>query len=49
MKKRNWKTSLFGISAILGGVVSILKGAVTEGVTAILAGIGLGAAKDHDN
>jgi hypothetical protein len=49
MKKLNWKTSFFGITAILGGIAAILKGNTVEGVTVILSGMGLISAKDHNN
>ena len=50
MKRRlNWKTTLFGVSAILGGAALIVKGNPAEGVTSILSGFGLLFAKDHDN
>lgn len=49
MHKINWKTSFFGIAAILGGIASIMKGHTMEGVTAIISGLGLAAAKDHNN
>ena len=47
-KPRNWKTTLFGFSAILSGIVMIVKGQPAEGITAILSGLGLTAAKDFD-
>ena len=45
---KNWKTSLFGITGILTGVAMIVKGDLVGGVTTILTGFGLVAAKDHD-
>lgn len=48
MKKLNWKTCVFGIAALTGGIASILKGNAVEGITAILTGFGLLAAKDHN-
>jgi hypothetical protein len=45
---KNWKTSLSGIGAIISGIALIFKGSVAEGVTAIITGIGLVAAKDND-
>ena len=45
---KNWKTSLSGFSALLGGVALIVKGDIVGGVTAILSGIGLVAAKDSN-
>ena len=47
-KPKNWKTTFLGIASVISGVALILKGNVIEGVTAITAGLGLGAAKDHD-
>lgn len=49
MHKINWKTSFFGITSILGGVAAIMKGNTIEGITVILSGLGLIAAKDHNN
>lgn len=49
MKLRNWKTTISGISVILGGVSLLLAGSMGEGITAILGGIGLISARDHDN
>jgi hypothetical protein len=49
MHRINWKTTIFGIVAILGGVASIMKGSTIEGITAIISGLGLAAAKDHNN
>jgi glycerate kinase len=46
---RNWKTSFFGVSAVISGIGLILKHSINEGVTAIIAGIGLIFSKDHDN
>jgi hypothetical protein len=45
---KNWKTSLFGIGAFITGVATIIKGDVQGGITAILTGLGLIAAKDSD-
>jgi hypothetical protein len=47
-KPRNWKTTIFGLSAILSGIAMIVKGQPAEGITAILSGLGLAAAKDYD-
>lgn len=47
-KPKNWKTTLFGLSAILSGVAMIVKGQPAEGIAAILSGIGLTTAKDFD-
>jgi len=50
MKKllKNWKTTFFGFATIVGGVAAIIKGDLISGITAIGAGLGLGAAKDFD-
>jgi hypothetical protein len=45
---KNWKTSLFGLGAFITGVATIVKGDIPGGVTAILSGLGLFAAKDSD-
>jgi hypothetical protein len=45
---RNWKTTLFGISGILSGIVMIVKGDIPAGVVAIISGMGLNFAKDSD-
>ncbi len=47
-KPKNWKTTFFGLASVISGVALILKGQLVEGITAITAGLGLGAAKDHD-
>ena len=47
-KPKNWKTTFFGIASIISGVALIMKGQTIEGLTAITAGLGLGAAKDHN-
>ena len=47
-KPKNWKTTFFGLASVISGVALILKGQMIEGLTAITAGLGLGAAKDHD-
>ena len=44
----NWKTTAAGLAAILGGAAMVLKGNVTEGITSIVAGIGLLFAKDYN-
>lgn len=46
---KNWKTTLFGISALLGGVTSIIKGDFNTGIIAISGALGLFHAKDHNN
>jgi len=43
---KNWKTSLFGLGALITGIATIVSGDVVGGVTAILTGLGLIAAKD---
>ena len=50
MKKlfKNWKTTFFGFATVVGGIAAILKGDIVSGITAIGAGLGLGAAKDFD-
>jgi hypothetical protein len=45
---KNWKTTFFGISAVLSGAALIIQGHLTEGITAVLAGLGLTVSKDHD-
>ena len=48
-KKWNWKTTLSGFSAIVGGVTLIIvKGNMMDGVTAIITGVGLIFAKDFN-
>jgi len=50
MKKilKNWKTSLFGLGGIITGVATMFKGDMFGGITAILVGLGLVAAKDDN-
>lgn len=45
---KNWKTSLFGLGALITGIATIVAGDIVTGVTAILSGLGLIAAKDGD-
>lgn len=45
---KNWKTSLFGLGTFITGVATIIKGDIPGGVTAVLTGLGLFAAKDSD-
>jgi hypothetical protein len=45
---KNWKTSLFGFGSILTGIATIFKGDAVAGVTAIITGLGLVAAKDSE-
>lgn len=42
----NWKTTLTGIATLIGGVLLVANKNTTEGVTAIIAGIGQIFAKD---
>lgn len=46
--KKNWKTTVFGITTILSGIGLIIKGSTVEGITAIVSGFGLLTAKDYD-
>jgi hypothetical protein len=46
--KKNWKTTFFGISSIITGIATIIKGDINSGVAIIITGIGLVFAKDHD-
>jgi hypothetical protein len=43
---KDWKTTLLGIGALITGIAQIFKGDPVGGVTAILSGFGLIAAKD---
>jgi hypothetical protein len=45
---KNWKTSLFGLGSIITGLATIFKGDPVAGVTAIITGLGLVAAKDSE-
>jgi hypothetical protein len=45
--KKNWKTTIFGISTIFGGIATIIKGDIGSGATAIISGFGLLFAKDY--
>jgi len=46
---KNWRTSLFGLGAVITGIATILHGDVVTGITAIISGLGLFAAKDANN
>lgn len=46
---KNWKTSLSGIAALIGGIALIVRGDISGGVTGILSGLGLISARDYDN
>jgi len=48
-KKGAIKTTLTGISGLLIGIVTIIKGDITTGVSSIIAGVGLIFAKDFTN
>jgi len=45
---KNWKTTLAGLGALVSGIALIVKGDIAGGVTAVLSGIGLVAAKDSN-
>ena len=47
--RKNWKTTLFGISSIITGIATIIKGDIQNGIAIIVTGAGLVLAKDHDN
>ncbi len=46
--KKNWKTTLFGITTILSGIATIIKGDVQTGISLIVTGGGLICAKDYN-
>ena len=46
---KNWRTSLFGVGAIITAVAQILKGDTANGIASIIAALGLFAAKDANN
>lgn len=46
---KNWKTTLSGILTIAGGIWMISTGKVEEGITTIIAGVGLLIAKDYNS
>jgi len=50
-KIKNWKTTSAGILSIAGGIILLInnKSAAMEGLTSILAGIGLLFAADSSN
>lgn len=50
MKKifKNWKTTIAGIATVATGVSLVVSGHLVEGISAILTGLGLTAAKDFD-
>lgn len=48
LKFKNWKTSFFGISAIISGVALFIKGDSSAALASIASGIGLIFAKDHN-
>ncbi len=43
---RNWQSTLFGVGSVISGVALYFQGNTTEGIAAILAGIGLIVSKD---
>lgn len=45
---KNWKTTISGLGAIISGIALIVKGDIAGGVTAVITGIGLVAAKDSN-
>jgi hypothetical protein len=47
--RKNWKTTFFGISSIITGIATIIKGDIQTGISIIVAGAGLIFAKDHDS
>lgn len=36
---KHWRTTLVGISAVIGGVILIIDGKIVEGISAISAGV----------
>jgi len=45
---KNWKTTLSGFGAIISGIALVVKGDIVGGVTAVITGVGLVAAKDSN-
>jgi hypothetical protein len=45
----NWKTNLTGLGALITSAALIFNGQVVEGITGVLAALGLFSAKDHNN
>jgi len=45
----NWKTNLTGLGALISSAALIFNGNIVEGITGVLAAIGLFSAKDHNN
>ena len=46
---KNWKTSLFGLGALITAVAQILAGDKVNGIISVCTALGLISAKDHDN
>jgi len=42
----NWKTNLTGLGALISSAALLFKGQFVEGITGVLAAIGLFSAKD---
>jgi hypothetical protein len=45
----NWKTNLTGLGALISSTALIVNGNIVEGITGVLAALGLFSAKDHNN
>lgn len=46
---KNWKTSLFGVGALITAIAQIVSGDKVNGIIAVCTALGLISAKDHDS
>lgn len=46
---KNWKTTLFGVGALITAIAQIVSGDKVNGIIAVCTALGLISAKDHDN
>ena len=45
---KNWKTTLAGLGGIITGIALVVKGDIVGGISAVVNGVGLVAAKDSN-
>jgi hypothetical protein len=46
---KNWKTTLFGVGALITAIAQIVTGDKVNGIIAVCTALGLISAKDHDS